>query len=301
MLTWKLWRALTHPPFNNPIFNHISPISDSRPSVRGLFITYLFMFSAMGFCWSLVYTWIVPLVLPFAFLINFAYGIYHAQETAAFITQEKAAKRYDLLSILPYGSIGMCWLFCMRQLYKRGRYRIVQFMVRLVTAIFLSSLIIFLFVSIFLLNTKSSELSITAFSANTEVAYFTLTGIIISIGFYLDHIQTIIISSMIGVFIAAGSPSNQMEARIRAIGIYLSLQVITYIVTFLAISQFIPLHFISEPMGSTVIIFLGVGGILTFLIMREMLMWFLRAFTNNRLNSSGHEFSEVLQLIMKSA
>ncbi len=301
MLTWKLWRALSHPPFDNPLFNHFAPINDNRPSVRGLFIAYLFMFSAMGFCWSLVYTWIVPLILPFAFMINFAYGIYHAQETAAYITQEKTAKRYDLLSILPYGSIGTCWLFCMKQLYKRGRYHIVQFMVRLVTAIFLSSLIIFLFVSLFLLNTKSAELSIAAFSANTQVTYFTITGIIVSIGFYLDHVQTVIISSMVGVFIAASSPSNQMEARIRAIGVYLSLQVLTYIVTFLAISQFIPLHFISEPTGSTVIVIIGIGGIAAFFIMREMLMWFLRAFINNRLNSSGHEFSEVLQLIMKSA
>ncbi len=272
MLTWKLWRALNNPPHSHPLFKRTLIANHGvKPRRAGrILLMFLCLFIATGFCWTVLSIWI-PLILVITLVLaNSVYSSIWAVNISSVIAEEHQQNRYDLLSMSPCGALGVSWAMGMGRLHRTGLFKWTQLLVRLATTILLITLVFTLFFSVFIAaKNDMPPIDQLAQEANSELARSIIYGIALNIAFYIDHVQSSILSSLIGI-IASTSIRNHAEARMRALGGFLTAQIAVYTFSVLAVFYILPeiCNTLNLTVLATPLIF-AVLGLLVFYSIRE--------------------------------
>ncbi len=277
MLTWKFWRALNNPPHSHPLFRRafVTHHKVKPRRARKILLMFLLLFIATGFCWTVLSTWIPLIIVITLALVNSLYSSIWAVNISSVIAEEHQQNRYDLLSIFPCGALGVNWAMGMGRLHRTGLFKWAQLLVRLATTILLITLALTLFFSVFM--AAKNDMPPTdqlAQEANTELASSIIYGIALNIAFYIDHVQSSILSNLIGI-VASVNIRNHAEARMRALGGFLIAQIAVYASSVLIVFYVLPgLHRAMNLADWAVPLSLSILGLLVFYSIRETIIHF---------------------------
>jgi hypothetical protein len=229
MVTWKLWQALQRPPLRSPLFRRAyrQQIPRSLPPIRlplmgcartlaliaAPIVLILFAAPMLVLVYYLALI-IAPLLLPTA---NTVYGVLHTSAACGHIGKEREQQTYDILCTSPGGTLGMHWSYCAGWLHYHAAYRYALLgvlSIGLVSCLFgLGPQMIF--------GSYAAPLPVSLFRSLTLVVFFVI-----------DYVETIVISSLTTLLIPIHS-ANENEARAKATGLFLVLQMAVYLTTFL--------------------------------------------------------------------
>lgn len=234
MVTRKLWRAVNSPPprspiylrafasrfhteerrpFHVPLLRQITAISKDLgvlvlPIVLILFGT---PFLILLFYIALL---ISPLLLPLA---NTVHGLAHAISASSGIARERDRQTYDVLCATPPGMLGMHWSYCTGWLYDHSSFRTPLLGVLVIGII---------------ANVVGITSQVIFGGDGAPPLTIMVRGLALSAIFIIDYTQTIIVSSLT-VLLVPTSGENESNTRLRAAGMFLTLQMCVYLPTLL--------------------------------------------------------------------
>ncbi len=232
MLSWKLWRALNHPPLRSPLFRRAyarqyPPIESGLPAIRipftglfrsaGLIVLPVVLILIGAPILALSYYLALSLAVILLPIANTIYGLLHTINASANIARERERQTYDVLCTALPGGLGMHWAYCTGWLHYHViyRYALLGIVVTGVVA------------SIFGL---SSRLIFGA--APVPIIVIVIRTGVLGALFLLDFSQSIVISSLTTLIVPSYA-ENESNARLFAATIYLALQASVYLSTLL--------------------------------------------------------------------
>lgn len=264
MLTWRLWRALNHPPLFSPLYRRVYQRQSEwegfdlrRVPLFGWFRNagmiilpiFLILVGAPGLVLlSYLALVIAPLLLPVA---NTVYGIALAASASGRITKEREQRTYDVLCTTPHGTLGMHWSYCMGWIHRHWTFRFAL----------LGILAIGIVASFFGLPPQ-----ILFGAGESGFAVATVRALGFGVVFVADYAQTIIVSSLTTLLIPVYA-ETESNARLWGSSLFLALQLAVYLPTLLIGGIALPRAFnllqIDPGIGDLLIPVLTVGFFLT--------------------------------------
>ncbi|MCA9914126.1 MAG: hypothetical protein KC496_12290 [Anaerolineae bacterium] len=230
LLSFRLWTALKNPPRNHPLFHYaLSQARKEQPRVTSGFFMWAFACSSITFFSTVILDWIPLLVLVIFLLGNTLYGVRWSLRISHMLMQEKEHRRYDLLAALPPGRLGTSWALSTGCLHQRTSFRWVPYLVGALTIILILTLLMTFGITLIVLqdDTMSEVLRL----ANSNILATSALALPVCALFYLDHQY----ATLTGILIAMLAPVDQnmiAEARTRVLLLFLSLQMLVYLVVF---------------------------------------------------------------------
>ncbi len=240
MLSCRLWQALKNPPYRYPLMRRIhtdpgwlSTLRDiPRPFLYAMLLGAAYMLwritpYTVGYVFLLILAipalatlmfYISPLLFP---LVMMGAGTMWAANISDRILKQQERGIYDLLCTLPGGRWAANWATACSSIHQGGTFKVSWLILRGVAVVEL----------VLLLTLFSLVLVGQFFSARKElsnVGWLMLDMIVLSIGQLLHHIQTMVLSPLVGLLIPTYI-HNRVEARLGAVGLYLGLQSIPYL------------------------------------------------------------------------
>lgn len=237
-LTWQFWNALRFPMWRHPIFiqarkKQISSKQTSR--MERLF--QLVFFACLVLCFfifpipAIVTTLGLILGLPTLMIVfnGTVLGTIWVTMIGLTITRSHQNYHFDLLSLTPQGAYGVSWYLCTGTIHRhnwlRAVYRLLSWVVLLVLV---------------LLGLAALMLIIGLITANDEIVRQAQENVlrdVINIGFivgalWLDHIQSIVISALLGITLPT-IIKDKTQLRSFAPLMYLMMQLLTYLLIYL--------------------------------------------------------------------
>ena len=269
MLTWKLWHALRHPPYQNPIFRRIYATATPANRMRQL---AMLLFGYLAFCLVFSSIWPYLFAAPsftLALVIGIAntiYGVAWTSGISAAIAKEHELKTYDLLALQPTGALGTDWALSTGTLHKSTLFRDLPRLIQVFAIAFMAALGI---IGLFIIATDSSS------EEGALLLVAAVQGIALAAAFYFDHIQSLVLANLVGMMTPLHSP-DRLNARIWAVGGFLLLKLAIHMVT-LATGFFILPNLISLVSSNRVFtgITLAVVQLLLFYHLHEAVIAFL--------------------------
>jgi|FLYN01.1.fsa_nt_gi hypothetical protein len=247
MTTWRLWRALTHPPYNHPLFWRTllnkapeAPVRQWPSGQVALGFLLLFICSAALFPRQMTMIALAAfMVVPFLLLIftfnGMIYGLVWGVKISTTIAKTYEASIFDVLSLSPSGALGALWAMGTGCLYRNREFGDLNFpetwTVRLFVVIFASMA----------LGTLSG-----ARRAHELALPVLVYALVLIAGFYVDDVQSIVLGSLVGMLTPLYA-HNRVDARMWTMGLYLLIQVVTYLSALIA--GFVILPAIYERLG----------------------------------------------------
>lgn len=226
-MTWKLWHALRHPPYQNPVFRRIYATATPPNRVRQL---ALILLGYLSFCLVFSSIWPYLFAAPsftLALVIGTANTVYSMVWTSgisAAIARERELKTYDLLALQPSGALGTDWALSTGTLHRSTVFRDLPRIIQVLALAFIAALgIVGVFIAV--TDTQSAEAA--------RVLVSTIQGITLAAAFYFDHVQSLVLANLIGMITPIYSP-DRLNARIWAVGGFLLLKLGLYLVTFVS-------------------------------------------------------------------
>lgn len=236
-LTWQLWNALRYPMRRHPIFlfaqqPHLEQHQNSR-TIWFLGIgagLLLFILALISLTATLVTILALGLILPaLIFLFNgTVLGLNWVANLNGLLFRSYRNQRFDLMSITPYGVLGVYWLIASGIVHRNNRlkqvYRIVNWVVSLVVAMLLLASLMLLFGA---LTAGNDVMRQTQFNVLRDV--ISITTLVLAL--WLDHIQSIVISISVGILTSRLLSQQQLQWLSPIL--FLIIQLISYIVIFI--------------------------------------------------------------------
>jgi hypothetical protein len=181
------------------------------------------------------------------------------------IVRERESHTYELLCLTPSGALGVNWAMCAASLHRADALGWIELFRRLLNGLLLLILLMVLLT--------------TAFRENTSNVFHFLTLfvdiLLLATVLYVEHVQSIVLGCIVGVLMATYSRS-QMDVRFSATGTFLTLQVISLVVSLLIVSN---MHSVlASPFSVTSL------SLLAFYLLREGLilaLWKILAYQLN--------------------
>lgn len=249
--TWKLWQALNHPPHANVLFQKllqqgVQP-EQSKPAfghIWKVFVGLPFLLSMMaiyfpqGLSRAFFFLFLgAPLVLVAAIaLFGSYYGTALAIRVSNTISRERQRGAYDLLCLWPRGEAAAAWLLCASCLHRDSELEKINERRSLLVLIAMSVMMI---ISFALAGQEFGQSP----GRGMLVLLFTFTYLGVALaGFFLDYIQSLALSSLIGILIATYA-RDRVDARLWSAMTFLLLQIYTYVIIALISLYFLPLTF----------------------------------------------------------
>ncbi len=249
MLSWKLWRALNHPPALHPLFwRTLQRHQPSGPPTNLTSLDRMALAYLAGVAILFILTIIVdhsgtltvlsialgclaiPTIVPVLILLRntllsgFYYGLLWADQMSRYLIRERQNNTYDLLSLLPPGALAPSWAICTGCLYQNRRFnRLIETHILTLRFIALGHIIINLFVVQSHLWPQQVLLLILVLSA-----------------LHTDFMHSLVISILISL-LATRYGTDVIDARLWTVGGYLCIQVGTYTLALLAALAVFPL------------------------------------------------------------
>lgn len=227
MLTLKLWRALRHPPYHNPVFRRIRGTYAAPSRIRQI-LTLLLGYFASCLIFSLIWPYLFAAPsLILALVIgagNTLYGMVWAGGISAAIARERELKTYDLLALQPTGAFGVDWALSTGTLHRSALFRDLPAFVQVLASAFIGALLIVVALfALFTLIGETDEESIRLLLAAVQ-------GIALAAAFYVDHIQSLVLANLVGMITPLYTP-DRLNARLWAVGGFLLFKVAIYVLT----------------------------------------------------------------------
>jgi hypothetical protein len=204
-----------------------------------------------------------PVLVPLAYS---AYGLALVLGVTGAIAREHEMNTYAVLGVTPPGRLGLHWLYCVGFLYRTSEIRIV-----LVGLICLGVVAAFLGLAIPIIFRAGSGTIIDP----------VLRAIASAIFFAIDFVQTIVIASLVSMFVPAYVRNRAFAYQVAA-GAFVAAQLASYIA---AMFVGVLLYRFTDDLIYAILI---VG---TFVLVREGLIVWLWYRLCNRLNSSPQEYN----------
>jgi len=230
MTTWRLWHALTHPPFNHPLFWRTVmtkepeaaaprrwPSGQVTLALLMLFICSSAMFPRQITALALVFFAIVPFVLLTFTFNGLIYGLVWGVRISTTIAKAYESTLFDVLSLSPHGALGATWAMGTGCLYRNREFGDLNFpetwTIRLFIVIFVS-----MAMGTFSGARRANELALPVM----------VYALVLIATFYIDDIQSIVLGSLMGM-LTPFYAHNRTDARLWTMGLYLLIQVTTYL------------------------------------------------------------------------
>lgn len=155
-----------------------------------------------------------PVLVPLAYS---AYGLTLVLAVTGSIAREHELNTYEVLGVSPPGRLGLHWLYCIGYVYRSSDARIA-----LVALICLGIVAAFLGLAIPIIFRAGSGTIIDP----------VIRAIASGIFFVIDFVQTIVIASLIAMFVPVQSHSRAIAHQIAA-GVFITVQLASYIAAML--------------------------------------------------------------------
>jgi len=274
MTTWRLWQALKSPPANHPIFQRmVSPYYDDMSWVV---VAQNVLIQGQIWFWSLIFVLDTRALILMVFS-GTIYGVIWSAIVSSTIAVEREYRMYDLLCLSPSGTLGISWAICTGCLHRNQTLTQVNSQEAW-------SIRVILFIPLVI---STNVLLGRAFSNLGAITLIWLGALLIV--FYLDHVQSIIFGSLLGVLAPHFAP-NRLDSRLWAIGTFLLVQSSTYLVLFMTSGLILPALY--RAVGFTgwyADLSLPVASVAVFYSLREMALIRLWRMLTEQLNAAQTE------------
>lgn len=224
MLSWKLWRALCRPPDNHPLFLRVANAHTSGSSIlRTLKFTgfYLVACVLLTLAWPFILINPALVILFTAASANTIYAMSWAARIGTAIAHERKQQTYDLICLMPVGTLGAGWALSAAHLHRSALFQNLRLLMHSLTIALIGALITS--IPVFLTLASGS-------SASYGLFLLLDYGITITAAFYFDHIQSVTLAYLVGM-ITASIAHNRINAQLWSVGAYLLLQISVYLLT----------------------------------------------------------------------
>ncbi len=281
LTTWILWRNLLHP-HDPPLFRRTLrlPVEDNTlPQIALIWGAPLI--SASACCGLLTLRTSIFVLLPVA-LIGFSssYVLFWVNRISSTICREQEHGTYDQLSLAPAGALGVSWALTAAALHRSDAIGWIDLIRKLLALLLMIAL-----VAILVTTTLRQDSALLV-----QFWLLLIEMLALSAGFYADHVQTMVLGSLVAMLTAAQA-SNALDARLWATLLFLALQAITCCATLLTPIIVLPalssgaaaLHWnlSMSPLISSLIVFYG---------SRELIILFCWQALARQLNANPSEF-----------
>jgi len=310
--SWKLWSALQNPPALNPIFRrtanvdylfnlHLPRLKWLRPVVIVLALSLGLLLALTNPQFVLLFILVIPmsiffvlLVVPLLLLIGSnLLGAFWASIVSTSILREHERGTYDLLCLLPDGILGANWAISSGCMHRGAYFDLLYLGVRTLA----------LFGIIILATTLVITIGIAAGppyaegDADSFRAIKTVMDMVnIILGYYIHHVQSVVLSPLIGILTAIHVRS-QVEARLFAPIVFLALQVVSYALIFLVAFKLLPTIYQSFFVwNSLAYLTLPFAQLVIFCAVREGILFFMLKLVKQALNVQTSEFNHLISL-----
>jgi hypothetical protein len=210
----RIYRLAHHPPPMPSLPSRLKPLLE--------FVTLFFI------CGAMLTPGILLLAAGGAILLIFNgtfFGAWWANQMAALLTDLRGRGNYDLFAVQPGGRLGLHLAICTGVLHRleslSNLYRFVRAAAVIAAGFTLFSLCM---IGINTEGWRSTGSLQTAMQTSLDTSLGLLTFLLI---FYLDHLASIVLCALCGMLIPAWA-SRGAEARLGAVGLFLSVQVVSY-------------------------------------------------------------------------
>jgi hypothetical protein len=223
---------------------------------------------------------IVPIFLLIFTFNGLIYGLIWGVKISTAIAKTYESSIFDVLSLSPAGALGATWALGTGCLYRNREFGDLNFpetwTIRLFVVIFASMA----------LGTLSG-----ARRANELMLPVLIYALVLIAAFYVDDIQSIVLGSLVGMLTPLYA-RNQLDARLWTTGLYLLIQVTTYLAVLLIGFVLIPALYEQMPTsGIHSYIALPVLGFAAFYGIREVGIALVWGNLTKRLNADPRELS----------
>jgi hypothetical protein len=182
-----------------------------------LFICSSALFPRQITALALVFFIVVPCVLLLFTFNGLIYGLVWGVKISSTIARSYESSIFDVLSLSPHGALGATWAMGTGCLYRNREFGDLKFPETWTIRLF-----IIVFVSM-AMGTFSG-----ARRANELALPVMIYALVLIATFYLDDIQSIVLGSLMGMLTPAYA-RNRTDARLWTMGLYLLIQVATYL------------------------------------------------------------------------
>jgi hypothetical protein len=286
LMTWKLWRMLKNPPRNHPLFIRMSK-AQAAPLPRHINIAAMSILVVM-ICFV---TAVIPpllsvaLFLPMLFVVfnGSVYGLVWAARVSRTIVHEHEQRTFEILSIVPDGAFGSSWAICAGCIHRSASFdKLRLFSLEEFALAWVVSLI---------LSAGKWQLYINTFQENAllfPIFVLLIYSLLLVLTFYFNNIHSVIIGVLVGI----GMPiyvRSRLDAQVWAVGIYLLIQIVTYLLTWILGGVFLPMVLPTGIASEVLSAFLSLG---IFLVIRETVIALLWRGLVFQLNSDTNEIQQ---------
>jgi hypothetical protein len=301
LLTWKLWRALRNPPsIDHAVYRRVAaeaPLElklsmrlDPRWGRLLIILIAIYVVVRFGIIGLLALFFVVPALIVLLFmlvplalpLIGALLGAFWAANIARTIVKERDAHTYDLLCISPDGSLGANWALASGCLHQGGLFMALRLAV---TAMLVIGAI---FIGLLLL--MCAFLVVQGVPGETLTVALRTTGdfaAIVAI-FAVHHVQTMVLSALVGVYVPTRI-SGYIDAPWLAGLMNVALQVGSYLVYYFLLTGLSALAATIPPSAPLPYLAVPVIYVLSFGLLRELLIVWLWETVATRLNANRPE------------
>lgn len=294
MISLKLWRALSKPPRRHPLFQYVLlDAKREQPRITSGFVIWAMMFATIIFTFSIILRPVSWVILALFIALNSIYAARWVLRIARTLTHEKETRRYDLLASLPVGLLGTSWALSTGAVHRRSSFRWIPYLVMVVAIVTFVALCSLSTITLTLIDTLSD--SDKAFVQNLAFARGGIAALPFIILFYIDHVYSILTAIVFGQ-LATVDVKNTADGQIRALFGFLSIQILTYVVSFGLILFIIPNIFTALDISNVqMLVTLSFIGIIVFIVLREATVFALWQFLTRLLDADHKEIALVLK------
>jgi len=244
VITWRLWRALQHPPVQHPLYRRVLLLRPAAGVRLDEALTFRFLWRlALPILFVSIFA-LTPIILPLIvvspvllpLIANLRGGVW-AVKTGGAIARENEQGTYDLLALLPFGAFGANWVIGSGCLYRGSSFADLQTFVRILMHFLLLVLGIALVIAIILMAAEPPSPKPLESQGQVFMTLVNLAALIAA--FYIDYVQSVIVGILVGM-LAPAHAHNRFDTRAWGLFSYLFLQVSTYLITWLIGFQLVP-------------------------------------------------------------
>ena len=230
LTTWILWRNLLHP-HDPPLFRRTLRLSPENTALSQTTLLWIApLLSAGACCGVLPLNASIAIFLPVALMtFSSTYMLFWVERISSTISRERERGSYEQLSLTPAGALGTSWALTAATLHHSDALGWIDLIRKLLALLLLIALL-----TILVTTTLRQDIAMRSQFWLLLIEMTTLVAV-----FYADHVQTIVLGSLVAM-LAAAHASTVLDASVWAALLFLALQAIICLATMLTPTVLLP-------------------------------------------------------------
>jgi hypothetical protein len=225
------------------------------------------------------------LILPVMFAVfnGTVYGLVWSARVGRTLVHEHEQGTFEILSITPDGALGATWAICTGCIHRSGAFDSLR--------VFSLEEFAVAWTITLVLNAGKWQQYLNFFEGNSPffpILVLMVYSLMLILTFYFNNVQSIIVGVLVGMGIST-SVRNRLDAQLWAIGIYVLLQITTYLLTWIIAGVILPTFFVMNVPTEILLAFISLG---VFYLIREALIVSLWRILMFKLNSDANEIQQ---------